>query len=207
MNPSLRSAAPEVGCLLANVKESPLPLTLPGQLALPESSGGNVMRFLLVITILLLAATAAYPQRCGDSLLLYLRDQNGKVIAPSDFSSAKVSASYTVENADLADAEPQIKELPQAIKAFSVRTVCGMKRAEFRLKNNGQEMTIRVLNVPGDAGHILMDGIVFRKGTYEVDLGNRPMQNVESYEGPADPTGNGDEIKWVIKDKSLKKVG
>lgn len=166
------------------------------------------MRVMLTITILVLAATVTYSQRCGDSIFLYFRDQNGKVMAPADFTSARVSATYAPDSpSNLADAEPQIRELPQTIKAFSVRTVCGMELAQFRLKYKGQEMTIRVLNVPGDAGHILMDGIVFRKGTYEVDLGNRPMQNVESYEGPADPTGNGDDIKWVIKDKSLKKIG
>jgi hypothetical protein len=52
-----------------------------------------------------------------------------------------------------------------------------------------------------------MDGIVSRKGTYQMDLGNRPMKNVESYEQTegtaADPA---DEIKWVIRDRSLKKV-
>jgi hypothetical protein len=160
-----------------------------------------------LFAMLLLAPPPARPQRCGDSLLIFLRDHEGRVIAPADFESAKVSATYTVDNvANLADAEPDIKELPPKIKSFSVRAVCGMKLAQFRLRYKGEEMTIRVLNVPGDAGHILLEGIGFRSGAYEVDLGGRPLQNVERYEGEgskaADPA---DEIEWVIKDHSLRR--
>ena len=42
------------------------------------------MKILLIIAVLLSAATPASPQRCGDSLLLFLRDRSGNVIAPSD---------------------------------------------------------------------------------------------------------------------------
>lgn len=167
------------------------------------------MRILLTVMVLLSAATVARPQRCGDSLLLYLRDDGGRVLAPSDFESVRVSATYTVDNVfDLVNAEPKIKELRDGVKSFSVRAECGMKVAQFRLKYKGDEMTIRVLNVPGDALHILMDGIRFRKGTYEVDLEGRPMKNVEEYTGPEskmeDPA---DEIKWAIKDSVLRKIG
>lgn len=167
------------------------------------------MRVLLTIIVLFSAAGVARPQRCGDSLLLYLRNDKGKALAPSDFESVWVSATYTVDNvSNLVNAEPKLKEMHDGIKSFSVRAECGMKVAEFQLKYKGDEMTIRVLNVPGDAQHILLDGIKFRKGTYEVDLGGRPMKNVEDYSGPEskmeDPA---DEIKWAIKDRSLRKTG
>ena len=166
------------------------------------------MRISLIIATLLLVASNAYPQRCGDSLLLFLRDRQGRVIAPADFESATVSAIYTVDNvSNLTDAAPKIRELPPGVKSFSVRAECGMKRAQFRLKYRGDEMTIRVLNVPGDALHILMEGIRFRKGVFAVDLGNRPMKNVEKYEGAgskaADPA---DEIRWVIRDRALRRT-
>lgn len=167
------------------------------------------MRFLLLLSVLLLATPNLSAQRCGDSLLLYLRDQNGQVIAPSAFESAKVSATYTVDNVtNLVDAEPKLSELVHGVKSFAVRAECGMKVAQFRLQYRGEAMTIRVLNVPGDAQHILLEGIRFRPGTFEVDLGGRPMQNVEEYKGAErnadDPA---DEIRWSIKDGSLKQVG
>jgi hypothetical protein len=167
------------------------------------------MRFLLLIPLLLLGTANVSAQRCGDSLFIYLHDQNGQVIALSAFESAKVSATYTVDNVtNLVDAEPKISELVHGVKSFAVRVECGMKFAQFQLKYKGEVMTIRVLNVPGDAQHILLEGIVFRKGTFEVDLGGRPMQNVEEYKGAErkadDPA---DEIRWVIKDSSLKQVG
>lgn len=167
------------------------------------------MRILLIAIVLLSAAGVARPQRCGDSLLLFLRDDGGHVLAPSDFESVRVSATYTVENvSNLVNAEPKIKELHDRIKSFSVRAECGMKVAQFQLKYKGGEMTIRVLNVSGDAQHILMDGIQFRKGTYEVDLGNRPMKNVEEYSGPESKMKNpADEIKWAIRDSALRKTG
>ena len=163
-----------------------------------------------MIAVLLLGATNIWAQRCGDSLLLLLRDQSGQVIAPTDFESAKVSATYTVDNVtNLVDAAPEVKELPPGKKSFAVRAECGIKQAQFRLKYKGEEMTIRVRNVPGDAQHILLDGIIFRKGTYEVDLGGRPLNNnVEKYEGEGSTAKDpADEIKWMIRDKSLKKVG
>src|SRR5262245_29681856 len=120
----------------------------------------NPMRVSLIIVLFLLAATKVYPQRCGDSLLLFLHDRAGHVIDPADFESAKVSATYTVVNvANLIDREPEIRELPPKVKSFAVRVECGMKLAQFCLKYKGDEMTIRVLNVPGDALHILMEGI------------------------------------------------
>lgn len=165
------------------------------------------MSVFLLLAMLLLMPPSAHPQRCGDSLLIYLRDRNGRVIAPADFELAKVSATYTVDNVEnLVDAEPEIKELPPRVKSFSVRAVCGMKVAQFRLRYKGEEMAIRVLNVPGDAGHILLEGIGFRSGAYEVNLGGRPIQNAERYEGEgskaADPAN---EIAWVIKDHSLRR--
>jgi hypothetical protein len=167
------------------------------------------MRITLVIAILLLGATNVWAQRCGDSLLIFLRDRNGKVILPSEFESAKVSATYTVDNiTNLVDAEPEVKDLPPGTKSLSVRAGCGMKVAQFRLKYKGEEMTIRVLNVPGDALHILMEGIPFRKGTYEVDLGRRPFnENVEEYKGVGSTAKDpAHEIRWVVHDKSLKKA-
>ena len=167
------------------------------------------MRITLLIAILLVGATNSWAQRCGDSLLIFLHDGDGKVIAPSDFESAKVSATYTVDNvSNLVDAEPEVKELPPGIKSFSVRAECGMKLAQFRLKRKGEEMTIRVLNVPGDAQHILMEGILFRKGEYEVDLGGRPFnKNVEKYDGEGSKARDpADEIRWVVRDKSLRKI-
>jgi hypothetical protein len=129
-----------------------------------------MMKFLLLIPILLLATTNISAQRCGDSLFIYLRDQNGQVMAPSAFESVKVSATYTVDNVtNLVDAEPKISELAHGIRSFAVRAECGMKVAQFQLKYKGDVMTIRVLNVPGDALHILLEGISFRKGTFEVD--------------------------------------
>ena len=167
------------------------------------------MKFLLAIPILLLATTNISAQRCGDSLFIYLRDQNGQVLAPSAFESVKVSATYTVDNVtNLVDAEPKISELAHGIRSFVVRAECGMKVAQFQLKYRGDVMTIRVLNVPGDALHILLEGISFRKGSFEVDLGGRPMQNVEEYQGAeskADDPAN--KIRCSIKDQSLKKVG
>ncbi|MGA9773747.1 MAG: hypothetical protein WBV94_32250 [Blastocatellia bacterium] len=156
------------------------------------------MKILLLIAVL---AIPALPQRCGDSLLLYLRDQTGKIILPSDFESATVSATYTVDNVDtLVDVKPELMKTSSGIQSFSVRAECGIKLAQFKLRYKGQSMTIRVLNVPGDVRHILMEGIVFRKDSFEVDLGNRPMKNVEEYDGQAD------QIRWVIRDKSLRKV-
>jgi hypothetical protein len=166
------------------------------------------MKILLLVAVLLSAAIPARPQRCGDSLLLFLRDRSGHVIAPSDFESATVSATYTVDNvSELIDAQPSLMELPSGIQIFSVRAECGIKRAQFQLKYKGETMTIRVLNVPGDVLHILMEGIVFRKGSYQVDIGNRPLKNVEQYkgEGSHDIDMN-EQIRWVIKDESLKKV-
>ncbi|HKQ07845.1 MAG TPA: hypothetical protein VJ464_22145 [Blastocatellia bacterium] len=165
------------------------------------------MSLFLLLAMLVLAPPSAHPQRCGDSLLIYLRDRNGRVIAPADFESATVSATYTVDNVEnLVDAEPEIKELPPRVKSFSVRAVCGMKSAQFRLRYKGEEMAIRVLNVPGDAGHILLEGIGFRSGAFEVNLGGRPLQNAGRYEGEgskaADPAN---EIAWVIKDHSLRR--
>lgn len=167
------------------------------------------MKLLLPIFLLLLVTASASAQRCGDSLFIYLRDQNGQVIAPAEFGSAKVSATYTVDNVtNLVDAEPKTSELVHGVKSFTVRAECGMKVAQFQFKYKGEVMTVRVLNVPGDAQHILSAGIVFRKGTFEVDLGGRPMQNVEEYGGAerhaVDPA---DEIRWVIKDGALKQVG
>jgi hypothetical protein len=168
-----------------------------------------MMKFLPLIPILFLATTNISAQRCGDSLLIYLRDQNGQVIAPSAFESVKVSATYTVDNVtNLIDAEPTINELVHGVKSFAVRAECGMKLAQFQLKYKGDEMTIRVLNVPGDAQHILLERILFEPGKFEVDLGGRPLQNVETYQGAeskADDPAN--EIKWSIKDNALKKVG
>lgn len=166
------------------------------------------MRTSLILALLLSAAANAYPQRCGDSLLLFLRDRDGRVIAPSDFESAKVSATYTVENVStLVDAEPKIEERLMKVKSFSVRAECGMKLAQFRLRYKGDEMTIRVLNVPGDALHILMEGIMFRKGVFEVDLGDGPLKNAERYEGEASKAADpADVIRWVVRDKSLRKV-
>ena len=83
-----------------------------------------------------------------------------------------------------------------------------MKEAQFEFIYKGRTMIVRVLHVPGDAQHILMEGIVFRNGTYEVDLGNRPMQNVEKYKGPESKAKDpADEIKWLIGDGSLRKTG
>lgn len=166
------------------------------------------MKFLLLIPVLLLATTNVSAQRCGDSLFIYLRDQNGQVIDASDFESAKVSATYTVDNVtNLVDAEPKISELVQGIKSFSVRAECGMKVAQFQLKYKGQVMTIRVLNVPGDASHILLEGILFRTGTFEVDLGGRPLKNVEEYKSAERRTDDpASEIRWSIKDASLKQA-
>lgn len=166
------------------------------------------MRSLLFIAFLLITTPPASPQRCGDSLLLFLRDARGRVIRPSEFESATVSATYTVDNvATLVDAQPTIRALPPTIQSFSVRAECGMKTAQFRLRYRREEMTLRVLNVPGDAGHILLEGIMFRKGVYQVDLGGRPMRNVDEYTGKgskaADPA---DEVRWVIRDKSLSRV-
>jgi hypothetical protein len=166
------------------------------------------MRSLLLIVFLLITTPPASSQRCGDSLLLFLRDANGRVIRPSEFESATVSATYTVDNvATLVDAQPGIRALPPGIPSFSVRAECGMKTAQFRLRYRREEMTLRVLNVPGDAGHILLEGITFRKGVYQVDLGGRPMRNVEAYTGDgskADYPEN--EVRWVIRDQSLKKI-
>ncbi|MFL6274529.1 MAG: hypothetical protein ACJ74G_04895 [Blastocatellia bacterium] len=163
------------------------------------------MSVFLLLAMLLLAPPSARPQRCGDSLLIFLRDRNGRVIAPADFELAKVSATYTLDNVEnLVDAEPEIKELPPRVKSFSVRAVCGMKVAQFRLRYKGEEMAIRVLNVPGDAGHILLEGISLKKGAYEVDLGGRPLRNVERYEG-SKAADAANEIEWVIKDKSLRR--
>lgn len=166
------------------------------------------MKILLIITVLLSAAIPARPQRCGDSLLLFLRDRSGKVIAPSDFESATVSATYTVDNVfTLIDAQPTLIKLPTGIQSFSVRAECGIKQAQFQLKYKGEMMTIRVLNVPGDVLHILMEGIVFRKGSYQIDLGNRPLKNVEEYKGEGSQAKDpADKIRWVIRDESLKKV-
>ncbi len=166
------------------------------------------MKILLIIAVLMSAAIPARPQRCGDSLLLFLRDQSGHVIAPSDFESATVSATYTVDNvATLIDAQPRLMNLPPGIQSFSVRAECGIKRAQFQLKYKGEMMTIRVLNVPGDVLHILMEGIVFRKGSYQVDLGNRPLKNVEEYKGEGSQAKDlAYKISWVIRDESLKKV-
>jgi hypothetical protein len=167
-------------------------------------------RMTLAVAVLLLGATNIWAQRCGDSLLIFLHDKDGRVIAPADFESAKVSATYTVDNVtNLVDAAPEVKELPPGKKSFAVRVECGIKRAQFRLKYKGEEMTIRILNVPGDAQHILLDGILFRKGTYEVDLGGRPLNdNVEEYKGEGSTAKDpADEIKWVVRDKSLRKVG
>jgi hypothetical protein len=169
----------------------------------------DMMKILLLISALLFGAATASAQRCGDSLLIFLRDRDGKVIAPSEFELAKVSATYTVDNVvNLTDAEPRIKELAHGVKSFSVRAECGIKAVQFQFKYRGGTMTVRVLNVTGDAQHILLEGILFRSGTYEVDLGNRPMKNVEGYTGPEsrmdDPA---DEIRWAIKDASLRKVG
>lgn len=166
------------------------------------------MKILLIMPLLFLGAANAYPQRCGDSLLLFLRDRDGRVIAPADFTSARVSATYTVDNvANLVDSEPEIRELPPKVKSFSVRVECGMKWAQFRLRYKSDEMTIRVLNVPGDALHILMEGITFRQGVFEVDLGGRPLKNVEKYEGEGSKAEYpSDEIRWVIREKSLRKV-
>jgi hypothetical protein len=166
------------------------------------------MRFSLILSLLLLAAPHPHPQRCGDSLLLFLRDRDGRVIAPADFESARLSATYTMDNIrDLVDREPNIRELPPGVQSFSVRVECGMKLAQFHLQYHGEKMTIRVLNVPGDARHILMEGIRFRKGVFEVDLGNRPMKNVEEVAGAASKADDpADEIHWLIRDKSLKKL-
>ena len=166
------------------------------------------MRIVPLIVILLFTVTPAHPQRCGDSLLLFLRDAKGRLLAPSQFESATVSATYTVDNvANLVDAQPSIKALPPKVESFSVRAVCGMKVAQFRLRIKGEEMILRVLNVPGDAGHILLDGITFRKGVYQVDLGGRPLRNVERYEGEASQAADpANEIRWVIRDKSLGRV-
>lgn len=162
------------------------------------------MKILWLVTVLLLAAMPARWQRCGDSVLLFLRDRSGKVIAPSDFEAATVSATYTVDNVSaLIDAKPDLMDLPPGIQSFSVRAECGIKQARFQLKYKGEMMTIRVLNVPGDVLHILMEGIVFRTGVYQVDLGNRPLKNVEQYKGES---STDDKIRWVIRDKSLKKV-
>lgn len=162
------------------------------------------MKILWLATLLFLAAIPARPQRCGDSLLLFLRDRSGKVIAPSDFESATVSATYTMDNiAALTDENPGLMNLPTGIQSFSVRAECGMKQAQFQLKYKSEVMTIRVLNVPGDARHILMNGIAFRNGSYQVDLGNRPLKNVEQYKNEG---GTSYEIGWVISDRSLKKV-
>ena len=165
------------------------------------------MKVILALATLALAATPVQPQRCGDALLLYLRDRGGRVIRPAEFESATVSATYTADNvADLVAAAPEIKDLPPRVKSFSVRVVCGMKAAQFRLKYKGEAMTLRVLNVPGDAGHILLEGISFRKGLYEVDLGGRPLRHAQPYQGEgskaADPA---DEIAWVVRDSSLRK--
>jgi hypothetical protein len=166
------------------------------------------MRIPLILSLLLFVAPNAHPQRCGDSLLLYLRDRDGRVIAPANFESARVSATYTMDNIrNLVDREPEIRELPPGVKSFSVRVECGMKLAQFQLTYKGERMTIRVLNVPGDARHILMEGIFFHKGMFEVDLGNRPLKNVEEYAGvgrKAEDPAN--EIGWVIREKSLKKI-
>ncbi|HJQ23061.1 MAG TPA: hypothetical protein VKA60_04035 [Blastocatellia bacterium] len=62
---------------------------------------------------------------------------------------------------------------------------------------------LRVLNVPGDAGHILLEGISFRKGLYEVDLGGRPLPHAEQYQGEGSKAA--DEIPWVVRDSSLRR--
>lgn len=158
--------------------------------------------------LFLTATTNASAQRCGDSLFLFLRDREGRVIAPTDFESVKVSATYTVANvSELIAADPVLKELPTKVKSFSMRAECGIKQAQFRLIYKGEEMTIRVLNVPGDAGHILLEGITFHKGIFEVDIGNRPMKHTEKYEGVGSKAQYpSDEISWVIRNRSLKKI-
>jgi hypothetical protein len=168
----------------------------------------DAMRISLILSLLLLATPTAYPQRCGDSLLLFLRDREGRVIAPADFESARVSATYTMANLrNLVYQEPDIRARPRRVKSFAVRVECGMKLAQFRLKYQGEEMTIRVLNIPGDAGHILMEGIRFRQGIFAVDLGNRPLKNVEANAGEESKAEDpADEIRWVIRDRSLKKM-
>jgi hypothetical protein len=166
------------------------------------------MSNLLLIVILLFTTTPAHPQRCGDSLLLFLRDTDGRVLAPSQFESATVSATYTIDNVtNLVDAQPSVRALPPNVESFSVRAECGMKEARFRLRIKKEEMILRVLNVPGDAGHILLEGITFRKGVYQVDLGGRPLRHVERYEGEASRAADpANEIRWVIGDKSLSRV-
>src|SRR5690348_15239658 len=99
------------------------------------------MRNLLPIALLLIATPPDSPQRCGDSLLLFLRDADGRVIRPSEFESATVSATYTVDNvAALVDAKPGIRALPPTMQSFSVRAECGMKAAQFRLRYGREEM-------------------------------------------------------------------
>src|SRR5688500_9654932 len=132
--------------------------------------------FLIFCCMIMLGSVDAYAQRCGDDIWLFVRDANKKVIPPEAFDSVKVRMDDSPEG--ILD-DKYLKEVPPGIKSFVIPTGCGYGLAKISLSYKGKVMVLEVINVPGDAGNILLESVPFREGTFQLDLKRWKLENCE----------------------------
>lgn len=132
--------------------------------------------FLAACCLILLSGIDCLAQRCGDDIWLYLRDSNSRVIPPDAFDSVKASV---YDNREEILDNRHLMEVPKGIQSFAIPTGCGVRLTAIVIRYQGKEMVLEVRNVAGDSGNILIDGVPFREGVFEVDLERLKMSNCE----------------------------
>ena len=131
-------------------------------------------------------AGSASAQRCGDHLLLAFRDADGKPIPPQSFTSVRLSTENIVDNLpNVYSAAVGTGEAATVGTVLETRTGCGLRWVTFDLTRGAEVMHVTFRHVPGDSGNILLDGVDFAPGHFDLDLGWDTLNSAIVIDHPA----------------------
>jgi len=167
--------------------------------------------FAIAILVLTLTAQFAHAQRCGDKLWLSLDDPNSRPIPPSAYKAVKVTIDYNDPTEDskrkIQEVSPEQIHLSDKTEALSIRTLCGLSEARFELSFDNEQMVILIQHIPGDAGNFVLRNFPFQPGTFQIDLGNRSLQNVDLVHNTIlDGSRIVEERLWSLQNSKIQRI-